>query len=289
MQPKILIIGATGFIGHHLFQYFLDLGYDVFGTYRRTIPKINCERFTQCDLAKEIKLQQKFDIVFHFASQVEVNDINSYIDNTILCSRNVINFCEKTGVRKLIFASSISVYGECSGYVNEESDKTNLNNYGLAKLIVEEMIRVSKIPQCTILRLSRILGAGVEYTQPWLPKLVSILLQNESVTYYNAQLPYNNMVYITDLLDFCKTLLPIEEKFLCITLGGKSCLLIEDIVCHLKEGLHSTSILIKKETNQKNTCYAIDITKALSYGFTPMDSYEVLNKFIFDSKKIWRL
>lgn len=287
---KILITGASGFIGRNIADYMTECGHDVYGTYRSRYPEGCKFHAFQCDLSKTLPQSEYYDVVIHLASQIEVRNINSYLDNTVNVTRNLTKYCEMNAIPKIINMSSISVYGECKGIVNENSDKVNLDNYAITKLISEKIVESSDIKSKITLRLPRVLGYGVNYNHQWVPNLVYKLSRNEQVNYYNPDIPYNNLMYIDDLNNFCLKLISNNlEGYECIGLGGKYTIRIFDIIHTLKEYLNSNSILKEKINTKPNTCFAINIEKALQYGYEPTDTYQLLLQFAEDTRKILKI
>lgn len=283
-MKKILITGAGGFIGGHLARELSQDGYEIYGTYRRKMPIGDIYNAVYCDLSKDIDFDVEFDAVIHLASQIEIDKIGKYIDNTIYTMRNLISYCEKKRINQLIFASSISVYGECKDIVNENSSKVNLDNYAITKYISELLLRDSSIPSRVVLRLPRILGYGPEYSQPWLPLLTYRLMHNEAVNYFNPDLPYNNLCHVSELKDFIKILIDDPKPgFDIVGLGSGNMLKVHEIVTYLKEKLNSKSVLQEVKNTKPTTCFAIDITKAVNSGFKPKHTQNILDIFVEES------
>ncbi len=151
---KVLITGAAGLLGTHLSTYLLDKGYDVigidnlFGGYLDYIDKrlIKNKKFYKKDLLDTKSLEKVFvkhkpDYVYHFAAYAALG-LSPFIrnfnySNNILCSVNVINNCIKYNVKKLIFSSSMDVYGEGKPPYTEDQVPAPTDPYGIAKYAVE--------------------------------------------------------------------------------------------------------------------------------------------------------
>lgn len=132
---KVLITGASGFIGFHLAKLLLEKEeYEVVGIdnmndyYDVSLKKSRLEilekyenyRFYKIDLkdkksVDEIFEEYNFDYVINLAAQAgvrySIKNPYSYIDSNIIGFINILEACRKNPVRHLIYASSSSVYG----------------------------------------------------------------------------------------------------------------------------------------------------------------------------------
>ena len=131
---KVLITGASGFIGFHLAKLLLEKEYEVVGIdnmndyYDVSLKKSRLEilekyenyRFYKIDLkdkksVDEVFKEYNFDYVVNLAAQAgvrySIKNPYSYIDSNIIGFINILEACRKNPVRHLIYASSSSVYG----------------------------------------------------------------------------------------------------------------------------------------------------------------------------------
>lgn len=130
-----LVTGAAGFIGSNLSEKLLKDGHNVFGIdnfdpfYKREIKEHNLKKlkifetfkFAEFDLEDEKKLRpvldgNRFDVIIHLAAKAGVRPSLkaplAYVDSNIKASVNLLNLMHKTNHRKLVFASSSSIYGK---------------------------------------------------------------------------------------------------------------------------------------------------------------------------------
>lgn len=151
MAHSILITGGAGFIGSHLAEDALAHGdrvviLDNLSTGKReNIPP--GATFYHRDLSEpgldELVADEKIDVVSHHAAQVNVRisiaDPTADARTNILATLDLIAACKKSGVRRLLFASSGgTVYGEQRVYPCDETHSTHPTSpYGCAKLAVE--------------------------------------------------------------------------------------------------------------------------------------------------------
>ncbi|ATW28910.1 SDR family oxidoreductase [Candidatus Formimonas warabiya] len=143
---KVLVTGGAGFIGSHIVDLLIEKSYQV--TVVDNLSSGKRENVnTQADLVvKDIRdndLINLFEIlrpdyVIHQAAQVSVprslNDPLEDAQTNILGLINVLECCRKTGVRKVVFASSAAVYGNPEYLPVDESHPCNpLSPYGISK------------------------------------------------------------------------------------------------------------------------------------------------------------
>ncbi|MCC6447387.1 MAG: NAD-dependent epimerase/dehydratase family protein [Chitinophagaceae bacterium] len=153
-MKKILITGVAGLLGSHLSKYLLDKGYDVVGIddlsggYFEFVDEriVKNGKFYQINLGNTRKLEEIFseykpDYVYHFAAYA-AEGLSPFIrnfnyTNNLLCSVNIINECIKNDVKKIIFTSSMAVYGEGNPPFKEDQIPSPSDPYGIAKYSVE--------------------------------------------------------------------------------------------------------------------------------------------------------
>jgi len=151
---KFLITGVAGLIGNHFSRYLLDQGYEVigidnfFGGYKDLVDKR--VKLYEIDLLEIDKLNNIFikeapDIVYHFAAYA-AEGLSPFIrnfnyNNNVICSINIVNCCIKYNIKKLIFTSSMAVYGNNNAPFNENQILYPIDPYGIAKFTVEQDIK----------------------------------------------------------------------------------------------------------------------------------------------------
>jgi len=172
---KVLVTGCAGFLGYHICDELLKInnstsiiGVDSINDYYsqgikkkrlKDLKKNKNFLFYKIDISNEKKLKKifnnhKFEIIIHLAAQAGVRhalkDPESYLDSNIKGFLNLIDNLKTNSVKKFIFASSSSVYGEGKKFPQSEEMKPKpINIYSSTKLLNEEIIRdysnISKI------------------------------------------------------------------------------------------------------------------------------------------------
>lgn len=154
-MPTVLITGVAGLLGANFSRYLLNKGYkivgidDFSGGYDFCVPKnIQCYEIqlgsNQKYVRKDIEFvfdKEKPDYVFHFAAHAAVclspfTRHQNYTNN-ILASADIINACINYDVKKVIFSSSMDVYGNNKAPFTEDMVPAPLDPYGIAKYAVE--------------------------------------------------------------------------------------------------------------------------------------------------------
>lgn len=173
MQNKILITGASGFIGTNLLEFYLGKGLNVINI-DKSPPKMHEHRssWEELNILDFNTLKSKIflfqpDVVIHLAARTDLNgkDLNDYNTNT-LGTQNLIKILNKTpSVKRVIFTSSMLV---CKpGYIPKHStDYVTSTIYGESKMLMEKIIRESSHNyEWTIVRPTSIWGPwfGVPY------------------------------------------------------------------------------------------------------------------------------
>tara|TARA_R110002020_G_scaffold437874_1_gene648221 strand:+ start:2859 stop:3848 length:990 start_codon:yes stop_codon:yes gene_type:complete len=153
---KILITGIAGLLGCHVADFLLKQGHsivgvdDLSGGYLDNVPeqakfyKLNLQNSEAIDVVFE---NEKPDVVFHFAAYA-AEGLSRYIkkynyENNVISSVNIINSCIKHKVKKLIFSSSMAVYGSQQTPFSEEMKPHPEDSYGIAKYSVEQDLKDS--------------------------------------------------------------------------------------------------------------------------------------------------
>ena len=172
---NVLITGGTGFIGSRLALRCLNDGHAVrvFGQQNNEAERKNkddIERegaqvilgsMTDKDLIDEVT--QGIDVVFHLAAAQHEANVPDHVfrDVNVTGTKNLLDMCLKAGVKRFVHGSTIGVYGNFDGRIDEESPCNPENIYGVTKLEGEKLVLSykDKIP-LVIIRISETYGPG---------------------------------------------------------------------------------------------------------------------------------
>lgn len=150
MNKKALVTGVAGFIGRHVAQECLNLGFEVVGLddlsggYKENVPAgVRFVRGSAEDNALVTKLAEteRFDYIYHLAAYA-AEGLSHFIrrfnyTNNLVASVTVLNAAVRTGVKCVVFTSSIAVYGKNQLPMTEEMTPQPEDPYGVSKYAVE--------------------------------------------------------------------------------------------------------------------------------------------------------
>ena len=148
-----LITGVAGFIGSNTANFLLKNKQIVIGIDKLKSKNINGLKkyknfhFQKINLLKKITLIKKIDFCIHLAALNSVPRSFDYPEevskNNILSFLNIILLCDKLKIKKIIYASSSSVYGNSDKKIKKENQKTNpISPYAVSKVTNEQHAKI---------------------------------------------------------------------------------------------------------------------------------------------------
>jgi UDP-glucuronate 4-epimerase len=158
---RFLVTGSAGFIGGHVATELLEDGHSVTGVdsitdyYDTAIKRRNTRRLERHDGFRSVEadlatadlddLMAGADAVVHLAGQPGVRlswdaGFPTYVERNVVASQRVLEAARRTGVPRVVLASSSSVYGNADAYPTAESAPTRpFSPYGVTKLAMEHL------------------------------------------------------------------------------------------------------------------------------------------------------
>ena len=235
---KILITGCAGFIGFSLSNMMLKkniyiVGIDNLNNYYdrnlklnrlKILKKFKNFKFIKADIRKIDKnfnkiLNIKFDYLYHFAAQPGVRyslkNPKLYFDTNVNGFFNVINTVKKENLKKIVYASSSSVYGDQIKFPIKENAKLKAKNpYGVTKIINEKMSeKLSKKYSINFIGL-RFFTVYGEWGRPdmFIIKLLKTIHSKRFFNLNNSGNHYRDFTYIKDVTSICFKLIRYVPK-----------------------------------------------------------------------------
>lgn len=150
----ILVTGGAGFIGSHTVEHFLNAGHKVIAVDNESA--VSNSKFYWDDRAANYKLDicdydavrplfNQVDYVIHLAAQSRIQlsllDPTETMRTNVFGTANVLKCAKEAGVKRVVFASSSSVYGNGPLPNKEDGELDPLNPYAKSKVLGEEMCK----------------------------------------------------------------------------------------------------------------------------------------------------
>ncbi len=213
MKKIILITGGCGFIGSNLSEYLHKKNYKVIviddlsiGNIKNlfSLKKIQFIKKDILNIDKVKILPKKIDAVIHLAAKAEIlisnNKEEQYFKDNVITLKKVLNFCAKRKIKKLIFTSSASVYGDTKNKKISESFPLKPNHYySFTKYIGEKIIqsycKINKLDY-TILRLFNVYGVK---SNAVVAKFIAQKIQKKKLTIYGNGKQERDFIHINDV------------------------------------------------------------------------------------------
>ena len=173
---KILVTGGAGFIGSHLCEMLVTKGNFVIAVDINTLDKKELTTydsflFYQIDVNDTAKLEYIFcnnqiDMVYHLASNTSIPkgqmNVNIDLNNTFRTTLSVLELLVKYKIKKFVYTSSSTVYGDCQEPCTESNAHLlPISYYGAAKLASEAFISAYSSlfnVQTWVFRLCNVIG-----------------------------------------------------------------------------------------------------------------------------------
>ena len=227
-KKKYLITGSAGFIGFHLAKKLLQDGFIVVGVdnlnnyydqklkkeRNKILGKYKNYKFNKIDIKNHEKLEKifrknKLDGIINLAAQAGVryslDNPKSYIDNNILGFFNVINLAVKFKVKKIIYASTSSIYGIQNKFPIKENFDTNnpIQLYAATK-------KANEVIAASYSNLYNLKTIGLRFFTvygPWgrpdmaLFKFTKNILKGKQIEVFNKGKHTRDFTYVDDIVD----------------------------------------------------------------------------------------
>lgn len=221
---RVLVTGGAGFIGSHLCRRLLADGHTVSvvdnesNGRREAVPA--GVSYAKGDVIRPEEVEPAFarglDAVCHIAGQVSivrsfsdpVADLRTNVEGTV----NILKLCLKYKVPRLIYASSMTLYGDIQTVPTPEIEPCRPDSYyGITKHAAERYVHsTAERPDLgfdfsvTSLRMFSVYGPGQSYNNPYqgvLGIFSGNILRGEPITIFGDGEQTRDFVFIDDIVD----------------------------------------------------------------------------------------
>jgi UDP-glucose 4-epimerase len=219
----VLVTGGAGFIGSHLIDRLLREGFDVTVVdnlatgLRDNVP--SAATFVEGDVGDRAVVDELFaatplDAVFHIAGQASIRlsfaepevDLRTNVVGTV----NVLRACVEQSVPRLVYASSMTAYGEPDVIPTpEDAPCVPVSYYGATKYAAERYVHITAARpdvrlSVTSLRMFNVYGPRQGLDNPYQGVLAIFLgnvLRGEPITIHGDGEQTRDFVYIDDVVE----------------------------------------------------------------------------------------
>jgi UDP-glucose 4-epimerase len=279
---RVLVTGASGFLGGALTARLLRRGWVVIGTYQTVRPELppgDMERleFVRSELSSELLEIPRVDLVIHAAGRREGEALDDLIRCNVLATQRVAEYARKTRPQLVVYLSSISVYGEApEGVLSEGSPRTDPGSHGLTKHMGELLLAEKQEAFPTLsLRLPEVAGSGC--LGPWLGALVGAARRGEPLEIRDPGALFNATV---DVAELERLILHAAERRPApsgpVNVATRDAMPAGEVARMIVELTGSSSEI--RETSRGTGALRIDTARLEQIGFVPERTAEVLRR-----------
>lgn len=314
---NILITGGAGFIGSTLADKLLEennkiVVIDNFNDYyspklkekniKHNLDNKNYKLYRGdiCDknLLRKIFEENQIDVVVHIAASAgvrpSIENPLSYVKNNIEGTVNIVEVMKENGIKKIVFASSSSIYGNCKEEIFSEDLKVSepISPYAASKSACEQFLYTySKLfdIQVVALRFFTVFGPR-QRPDLAIRKFIDLIKENKPIPVYGDGTTIRDYTYIDDIVDGIIGAINYNDTpYEIINLGGGAPVSLNQMIETIEKVLNKKAKIEHLPMQPGDVSKtAADITKAKKLlNYNPKTSFkEGIIKFIEWEKKV---
>lgn len=269
-KKTILLTGAAGFIGFHTTQRLLDLGHKVIGVdnlndyydpelkkKRLRILGKNKKNFKFIKINLEDKnfikklSKEKFTEIIHLGAQAgvrySIENPHAYAYSNYIGTLNIFELAKLKKLKRVVYASSSSVYGNSKPPFSEVNSDTNtpISVYAATKKATEVLAHTyTHLFGITTVGLRFFTVYGTYYRPDMaMFKFAKSILSGKPLTLYAGGFLKRGFTHIDDIVDGILSTLQIEKGYHIVNLGGNELIEVNTLVKLLEKYLDKKAII----------------------------------------------
>jgi UDP-glucose 4-epimerase len=292
---RSLVTGAAGFIGSSLSERLIKEGHEVVGVdcftdyYPRSIKEENLKNllkisefnFLEVDIL-EAKLEEMLvgvDTIFHQAAQAGVRsswgaEFEIYTSNNVLATQRLLEACKGVGIKKFIYASSSSVYGDSEELpLREGSLLKPVSPYGVTKLAGEHLSytywKNFNVPVIS-LRYFTVYGPRQRPDMAF-HKFIKAIVIDEAIEIYGDGEQTRDFSFISDIVEGNILAMKSDAVGEVFNLGGGSRVSVNKVLDTLQEIAGKSTKIVYRDVQKGDVRHTLaDTGNARKYlGYNP--------------------
>ena len=256
---RVVVTGAAGFIGSHLCERLLKDGHEVVGIdsfndyYERDRKEANLQNARKHPAFKLVEadlvtagLSQPLSgasVVFHLAGQPGVrpswgSQFDRYVQANIVATQRLLETLRESPVKRLVFASSSSIYGDAEMFPTKETALPRpVSPYGMTKLAAEHLafvyMRNFGIP-ATSLRYFTVYGPRQRPDMAFW-RFMEALVENQEIGIFGDGEQTREFTYVSDAVEGTVKAASADVLGQIINLGGGSRVTVNRVLDTLED------------------------------------------------------
>jgi UDP-glucose 4-epimerase len=257
---RILVTGASGFIGRHLLDH-LSSRHELFAIVRSPQPVLSqaAVNAIEMDLAQEwtaTNLPARTDVIIHLA-QANVafpESANELFAVNASATQNLLDYGRRAGAQQFILASTGDIYGWKEGLAKETDEAHPASFYAVTKYAAELLAQsYSDYFATCALRLFHPYGPG--QAMRLIPKLAERIRQQKAVQVHQRDCPHLTPIYIADVISAIER--AIDSTYSgAINIAGDQIVSMRELAAAIGHTLGSQPVF--EETGKESTDLAGD-------------------------------
>jgi len=239
---KILVTGASGFIGQHLFlaiceKYGEKNIFPLSSKSRASGNSLKYEKDYSIIERDKFKLNE-IEVIIHAGAftpkeGAESNDLVGSNSN-VMFTNSLLGF-DFPRLQKIIYLSTLDVYSDAKK-IDESTVLGPSSLYGYSKLYCEKMIEsfcVDRGLNFQVLRIGHVYGPGEEKYLKLLPIAIQKILNNKEIDLWGSGRELRSFIYIKDVVDACVAAIELKSDVGAINIVGGNSISIIDLLYKL--------------------------------------------------------
>jgi nucleoside-diphosphate-sugar epimerase len=257
-MENVLIVGANSFLAQAICNKLKGQA-RITGVYHKNRNNLDPE-VLNIPVTQLGELKDEYEKVFFISAYIPRNDDKSHLQqlkeiNEILLER----VCHQFKRARIIYASTVSVYGLAAGLLNEKSAGEQLSAYGASKLQGERIVKQHE--SYSIIRISSMYGVGMAVTT-FLPLIILSALSTGNIKLFGKGERKQNYIHVSDVAEFFVRASQQNQNNTYLAVGLNSCSNYE-LAQHIQSIIKGTTIAFSGVDQSKSFEY--DATESYSY------------------------
>ncbi|MCD1294877.1 UDP-glucose 4-epimerase [Methanocella sp. CWC-04] len=281
---RAFVTGCAGFIGSHVVDRLLSDGHKVIGIdsftdyYPRHIKESNIAKARKNErflfIENDILNMDTFpevDYVFHLAAQAGVRaswgaSFEIYIKNNIAATQKLLEYYKDSPIKKFVYSSSSSVYGNVRLPMNEESILRPVSPYGVTKLAAENLCYLYwknyGLPSIS-LRYFTVYGPRLRPDLA-INKFVRAISRGDEITLYGDGSQTRDFTYVDDVVNANILAAKSDLTGEVFNIGGGNNISVKELISKIENALGKDANIkrIEKQKGDVENTLA-DVNKAV--------------------------